>query len=90
MLDVKTLPPSPDVNALFWYSISTGLAIVLIWVLIRYLNKNDNILKGIQQTLQILVTNDAVKEERLNRIEEQFSDIEDKIFPLNRKRNGNN
>lgn len=87
MILLDAQPPNPD--TLFWYTIAAGLTTLLfgllIWLISRYLSENKNILAGITETLNRLVTNDAVKEERLNRAEENINDLIDKIYPINYK-----
>lgn len=87
MILLDAQPPNPD--TLFWYTIAAGLTTLLfgllIWLISRYLSENKNILAGITETLNRLVTNDAVKEGRLNRVEEDIENIKDKIYPITYK-----
>lgn len=83
MILLETQPPNPD--TLFWYTISSVLAVALLGIIMWYLNKNEAILKGVSETLQRLVTNDAVKEQRLNDLDERVESIEDKVYPINYK-----
>lgn len=84
---LETQLPNPD--ALFWYSICGVLFLLLSgfasrW-LFEYLKETKEFTKSVTETLQRLVTNDAVKEERLTRVEENIESIKDKIYPINYK-----
>lgn len=86
LLDVT--PPNPD--TLFWYSIAgilfSALFGLLIWIISRYLNKTEGFAKSVTETLNRLVTNDALKEQRLNGIDERLDSVEDKVFPITYKK----
>jgi hypothetical protein len=91
MILLDTQPPNPD--GFFWYSVSAVLFSaffgLLIWLISRYLTETKEFSKSVKETLQRLVTNDAVKEQRLNDIDERLDGIEDKVYPINYKKGRN-
>lgn len=70
-------PTTPD--TWFWYSLSSLLAIALIWVLQRYVNKTETLIKELKDVVQGLLINDKVQDVNIHNHNERLNGIEDRI-----------
>lgn len=62
------MQPMPD--GLFYYSLSTLLALAIIAIIWRYVGKTDDLLKELKQAVQSLMINDKVQDNRIDDLEE--------------------
>lgn len=60
--------PMPD--GLFYYSLSTLLALAIIAIIWRYVGKTDDMLKELKQAVQTLMINDKVQDSRIEDLED--------------------
>lgn len=60
--------PMPD--GLFYYSLSTLLALAIIAIIWRYIGKTDDLLKELKQAVQNLLINDKVQDSRIEDLED--------------------
>lgn len=61
------LQPMPD--GLFYYSLSTLLALAIIAIIWRYVGKTDDMLKELKQAVQNLMINDKVQDSKIEDLE---------------------
>ena len=54
----------------FWYSVSSVLIVILIWIVQRHIVKTDKLLERLTDTINTLSTNVAVLEERITALED--------------------
>ncbi len=69
MMTLTELQPMPD--GLFYYSLSTLLALAIIAIIWRYVGKTDDMLKELKQAVQNLMINDKVQDNRIEDLEDQ-------------------
>lgn len=61
------MQPMPD--GLFYYSLSTLLALAIIAIIWRYVGKTDDMLKELKQAVQNLMINDKVQDSKIEDLE---------------------
>lgn len=76
--------PMPD--NYFYYTIAGLLLGVVIYFEVNHRKDTKSTLNKTTEILNRLVINDALKEQRLDAIEEDVEGIKQKIFPINYKK----
>jgi len=80
LLAQATVTPIPD--GIFWYSLSTLLALSLIWVLQRYVNKTEKLLERLVADVSLLKINEATQDTTLKEHGKDILALETRINGL--------
>lgn len=80
LIDQVILP-----DGYFWYSVAGALLAIVLYFEVAYRKDTKSTLDKTTEILNRLVINDAVKQQRLDDLEEKVDDISDKVYLTNYK-----
>jgi len=84
--DMIFLDAMPIPDDYFYYAVSGILLGIVIYFEVNHRKDTKDTLNKTTEILDRLVINDALKEQRLDAIEEDVEDLKEKIFPINYKK----
>lgn len=79
------MPQIPNPDQFFWYSLATLLGMTLVWVISRYISKQDKLMDKVLDMLTDLSSISKVHEIRLNNHDKDIERLEGQKIVTYRK-----